>query len=163
MFGIYIFGFILLSLTPIMFPFAVEKDSFWEAVKIAPMIFGTLTFIVMGISLSYFSFKAFSKVICFTAVVTDATNKKLVNSLLVNMFILNFLASLMIAGYIGLYFASTFSLVHVINIALSSFIFPMIYCLRILEGCIDKIVNLETHIEETCMKYINPILTRNLP
>ena len=64
-------------------------------------------------------------------------------------------ASVLITGYVGMYFwqLST-STTHILYLLLSSLIIPITYCMRILEGCIDKIVNLEAVVENSCMRFI---------
>lgn len=139
--------------------FGINSDQaplFWQTAQSAPIIFGTLTYVVLGISLSYFSQKIFTKIICFATVVTDVQNKRLVNSFLINLLALNVFASIMIIGYIALYFIQPSDLVsHLAVLAQNSLIIPVTYCMRILEGCIDKIVNLEHDVEKNCLRYIN--------
>ena len=127
----------------------------WQTLRTAPVIFGTLTYVVLGISLSFLSYKSITKIICFTAVVADSKNKALINAFLVNLFLLNLFASSMIAGYIVLYFwQPTASIGHLLSLAQASLIFPITYCMRVLEGCIDKIINLETDVENNCLRFI---------
>lgn len=134
---------------------AEQSALFWQAMRSAPIIFGTLTYVVLGISLSYFAQRIFTKIICFTAVVTDVKNRRLVNSFLINLLALNIFAATMIIGYIILYFTQPSDLVsHLSILAQNSLIIPVTYCMRILEGCIDKIVNLEYDVEQNCLRFI---------
>lgn len=132
-----------------------EDAAVWQTLKAAPIIFGTLTYVVLGITLSYLTYKGLAQIICFTAVVTDNRNKRLVNALLFNLLLLNIFASVLIAGYIGMYFwpLST-SATHILYLLLSSLIIPITYCTRILECCVDRIVNLEAVVENSCMRFI---------
>ena len=132
-----------------------ECAAVWQTLKVAPIIFGTLTYVVLGITLSYLTYKSLAQIICFTAVVTDNRNKRLVNALLVNLLLLNIFASALIVGYIGTYFwQPSTGVAHILYLLLSSLIIPITYCMRILEGCIDKIVNLEAVVENSCMRFI---------
>lgn len=143
----------ILSITFLAPPTHVQ--AIWQTIRIAPIIFGTLTYVVLGVSLSYLSYKSLAQIICFTAVVTDNCNKRLVNALLFNLLLLNFLASGLIAGYILLYFCEIpQGVAHIVYLLLSSLIIPVTYCMRILEGCIDKIVHLETAVENSCLRFI---------
>ena len=133
---------------------AANTAAVWDTIKVAPIIFGTLTYVVLGISLSYLTYKSLAQIICFTAVVTDNNNKRLVNALLFNLLLLNIFASTLIVGYIGAYFWELSTAVdHVVSLLLTSLILPITYCMRILEGCIDKIVHLETAVENSCMRF----------
>ena len=132
-----------------------EGAAVWQTLKVAPIVFVTLTYVVLGITLSYLTYKSLAQIICFTAVVTDNRNKRLVNALLFNLLLLNIFVSVLIAGYIGMYFwQPSTSATHVLYLLLSSLIIPITYCMRILEGCIDKIVNLEDVVENSCMRFI---------
>lgn len=129
--------------------------SIWQTLRIAPVIFGTLTYVVLGISLSYLTYKSLAQIICFTAVITDNKNKRLVNALLFNLLLLNIFASSLIVGYIVLYFWEPGAMMsHILYLLQSSLIIPITYCMRILEGCIDKIINLEAAVENSCMRFI---------
>ena len=131
-----------------------QVDLIWSILRTAPIIFGTLTYVVLGISLSYLSYRSLAKVICFTAVVTDTKNYKLVNAFLFNLLLLNIFASSLIVGYVGMYFIHPVGILsHVMILLQLSLVIPITYCMRILEGCIDKIVNLETDVEKNCLQY----------
>ena len=132
-----------------------EVAAVWQTLKVASIIFGTLTYVVLGITLSYLTYKSLAQIICFTAVVTDNRNKRLVNALLFNLLLLNIFASVLITGYVGMYFwqLST-STTHILYLLLSSLIIPITYCTRILECCVDRIVNLEAVVENSCMRFI---------
>ena len=132
-----------------------QADLVWSTLRTAPVIFGTLTYVVLGISLSFLSYRSLAKIICFTAVITDGKNRKLLNALLFNLLLLNIFASAMIAGYIGIYFLNPSDLVgHILSLLQTSLIIPITYCMRILEGCIDKIVNLESDVENNCLRFV---------
>lgn len=150
--------FIVLALG-MNFGFPTEQLCYiWQTIKITPIVFGTLTYVVLGVSLSFLTYRSLAKIICFTAVITDIRNKGLVNGLLFNLFLLNLFASTMIIGYIALYLIDPSEQIsHVIYLLLVSLIIPITYCMRILEGCIDKLVNLEIDVETTCINFINQI------
>ena len=132
-----------------------QAELVWSTLKAAPVIFGTLTYVVLGISLSFLSYRSLAKIICFTAVIADAKNMKLVNALLFNILVLNVLASAMILGYFGIYFLQPDELsTHLLTLFQTAFILPITYCIRILEGCIDKIVNLESDVENNCLRFV---------
>jgi hypothetical protein len=124
----------------------------WQTLGIAPVIFGALTYIVLGVSLSYLSYQSLTRIVCFTAVVTDNNNRQYLNSFLFNLLLLNILATFMILGYVIMYFINVPpSIGHIIILAQSSLVVPISICMRILEGCIDKFVNLETNLESSCL------------
>lgn len=132
-----------------------QTELVWSTLRTAPVIFGTLTYVVLGISLSFLTQRSLAKIICFTAVITDKKNQKLLNALLFNLLLLNIFASGMILGYIGIYFLQPADLTtHVLSLLQTSLIIPITYCVRILEGCIDKIVNLESDVENNCLRYV---------
>lgn len=137
---------------------AGQANYFWQTIIITPIFFGTLTYLVLGISLSFLTYRSLAKIICFTAVITDIRNKGLVNGLLFNLFLLNAFASTMILGYVGLYLIEpSEQIAHIAYLLLISFIIPITYCMLILEGCIDKLVNLEIDVEMSCINFINQI------
>ena len=130
----------------------------WSAVMVAPVIFGVLTYVVLGLSLSFLSYKCFSRVLCFMAVISDRRHSYLVNDFLINVFILNVFASSLIIGYVMTYFIGAHvHISHVIYVLQLSLIFPITYCMRILEGCIDKIINQCNAVERTCVNIINQV------
>ena len=132
-----------------------DLSTVWQTIRIAPIVFGTLTYVVLGISLSFLSYRSLAKIICFTAVIADIKNRRLVNAFLFNLLLLNILASTLIGGYIIMYFVAPPAIVcHIIFLLLTSLIIPITYCMRILETCIDKIINLELDVENTCLKFI---------
>ena len=132
-----------------------EGAAVWQTLKVIPIIFGTLIYVVLGITLSYLTYKSLAQIICFTAVVTDNRNKRLVNALLFNLLLLNIFASVLITGYVGMHFwQPSTNVTYILYLLLSSLIIPITYCMRILEGCIDKIVNLEDVVENSCMRFI---------
>ena len=132
-----------------------EGAAVWQTLKVVPIIFGTLIYVVLGITLSYLTYKSLAQIICFTAVVTDNRNKRLVNALLFNLLLLNIFASVLITGYVGMHFwQPSTNVTYILYLLLSSLIIPITYCLRIFEGCIDKIVNLEDVVENSCMRFI---------
>ena len=132
-----------------------QADLVWSTLRTAPVIFGTLTYVVLGISLSFLSYRSLAKIICFTAVITDNKNRKLLNALLFNILLLNIFASSMILGYIVVYFLHPNELItHILALLQTSLIIPITYCMRILEGCIDKIINLESDVENNCLRFV---------
>jgi len=155
LFVIFALTFLAIGGYILFFTHGVDLSTFWFTVKNVPIIFGTLTYVVLGISLSYLTHKSLAKIICFTAVVTDQQNSRLITHLLTNLFLLNVMASTMIGGYIVLYFAG-FSVVtdHVLNLLLSSLIAPITFTMRIFEGCIDKLVHLEISVENNCFRFV---------
>lgn len=159
--GLVLLSMFLLTFTAVgatlIFVLPVDQISlFWQILSGAPIVFGLLSYVVLGISLSYFSQRIFAKILCFATVATDNRNQQLVNSFLVNLLAINVIASIMILGHVALYFLQPSELIlHVALLVQSSLIVPSIYCMRILEGCIDKIVNLESDIEKSCLHFIN--------
>ena len=147
--GIFIFSFIAGAIG--LFWFLPQHSlDVWSAVTVAPVIFGVLTYVVLGLSLSYLSYKCFSRVLCFAAIISDSRYANLVNVFLVNVFILNVFASSLIIGYVATYFIGAHvHISHVIYVLQLSLIFPITYCMRILEGCIDKIINQCNVVEQT--------------
>lgn len=153
LFGVYIMTLLTVGMYCVFGSTSLDLTTFWYTVKNIPLIFGTLTYVVLGISLSYLTYKSLAKIICFTAVVTDTGNVRLINQLLINLFLLNLMASTMIGGHIFSYFwGFSTSAEHVVSILLSSLIVPITVSMRILEGCIDKLVNLEITVENNCFK-----------
>ena len=130
----------------------------WSVVMVAPVIFGVLTYVVLGLSLSYLCYKCFSKVLCFMAVISDKRNFEVTNDLIINVFILNLFASPLILGYVITYFVGAHvHISHVIYVLQLSLIFPITYCMRILEGCIDKIIHQIAQVEKTCANIIRQV------
>lgn len=153
--SIFLASFVSVGSSLMFFSHSVDLSSVWSTLRMAPMIFGTLTYVILGISLSYFSYKSLVKIICFTAVVTDTCNRRLMNAFLFNLFLLNFFASSLIVSYIVIYFLGLpQNINHILYIMQVSFILPITYCMRILESCVDKIINLETAIETSCLRFI---------
>lgn len=151
---IFIVSFIILSIST--FAFIPASHSYiWDAIKVAPLIFGILTYVVIGLSLSYLAYKCFSKVLCFTAVVSDRRYGAIVNGMMVNIFLLNLMASSLIGSYLIFYFLSAGSQIsHFIGILQISLVLPVTYCMRILEGCIVKIIGQSDFVEKSCYHLI---------
>lgn len=155
LFSLFISSFIALILVINVGIPSQDLNAVWQTIRIAPIVFGTLTYVVLGVSLSFLSYRSLAKIICFTAVITDIKNKRLVNAFLFNLLLLNIFASSLILGYIGLYFVDPPAMVaHIVYLLLVALIIPITYCMRILEGCIDKIVNLELDVENNCLRFI---------
>ncbi len=154
---IFLISFITLAFGIFWF-FPHHNITIWPAIMVAPVIFGVLTYVVLGLSLSFLSYKCFSRVICFTAVVSDVRHSYMVNDFLVNVFILNLFASSLIVGYVITYFlGSHVHISQVIYVLQLSLIFPITYCMRVLEGCIDKIINQCNVVEKSCVHIIQQV------
>ena len=154
---IFLLSFIFLAVS-LFWVLPTQGVDVWAAVMVAPVIFGVLTFVVLGLSLSFLSYKCFSRALCFVAVISDRRHAYMVNDFLVNVFILNVLASSLIVGYVATYIIGAHvHISHVIYVLQLSLIFPITYCMRILEGCIDKIINKCNVVEKTCANIIKQV------
>ena len=128
-----------------------KTDQFRLALESIPLVFSILGYVIVCVSLSFFSFKGMTKIIYYTAVVTDHNNRVLVNEFFINLFIINVLLAITLCGYFANdIFKDENNVHHIFTNFLVACILPLSYSIRVLERCIDKIITLEQDILNFC-------------